>query len=147
MTLFGSLRSPRHGIDIKKGGIFPIVHGVRTMALERGVMATGTFARLEALVEEGRIEASDSEDLSEALSLFSELRLRQQLRHLEEAPANAGRHAEQELSEARGNASTASANFIITQSLSSLERDLLRDALSRVKDFKQRLTHRYHLDY
>lgn len=147
LTLFGSLRSPRHGIDIKKGGIFPIVHGVRTMALERGVMATGTFARLEALVEEGRIEASDSEDLSEALSLFSELRLRQQLRHLEEAPANAGRHAEQELSEARGDASTASANFIITQSLSSLERDLLRDALSRVKDFKQRLTHRYHLDY
>ncbi|AOM00396.1 DUF294 nucleotidyltransferase-like domain-containing protein [Cobetia marina] len=147
LTLFGSLRSPRHGIDIKKGGIFPIVHGVRTMALERGVMATGTFARLEALVEEGRIEASDSEDLSEALSLFSELRLRQQLRHLEEAPANAGRHAEQELSEARGDASTASANLIITQSLSSLERDLLRDALSRVKDFKQRLTHRYHLDY
>ncbi|TMN59182.1 putative nucleotidyltransferase substrate binding domain-containing protein, partial [Pseudoalteromonas piscicida] len=38
-------------------------------------------------------------------------------------------------------------NLIITQSLSSLERDLLRDALSRVKDFKQRLSHRYHLEY
>ena len=144
------MRSPRHGIDIKKGGIFPIVHGVRTMALERGVMATGTFARLEALVSDGRIEASDSADLAEALSLFAELRLRQQLRHLEEdehgaSGASDARNDGQDQTTAAREA--GSRNLIITQSLSSLERDLLRDALSRVKDFKQRLSHRYHLEY
>ncbi|MEP4556700.1 DUF294 nucleotidyltransferase-like domain-containing protein [Cobetia amphilecti] len=152
LTLFGSLRSPRHGIDIKKGGIFPIVHGVRTMALERGVMATGTFARLEALVSDGRIEASDSADLAEALSLFAELRLRQQLRHLEEdehgaavgGASDSRRDGQDKTTAAR---EAGGRNLIITQSLSSLERDLLRDALSRVKDFKQRLSHRYHLEY
>ncbi|MEO1872585.1 MAG: putative nucleotidyltransferase substrate binding domain-containing protein, partial [Cobetia sp.] len=126
------------------------VHGVRTMALERGVMATGTFARLEALVSDGRIEASDSADLAEALSLFAELRLRQQLRHLEEdehgaSGASDARNDGQDQTTAAREA--GSRNLIITQSLSSLERDLLRDALSRVKDFKQRLSHRYHLEY
>lgn len=146
LTLFGSLRTPRHGIDIKKGGIFPLVHGVRTMALERGVMATSTFARLDALVADGSIGARDSEDLSESLSLFSELRLRQQLRRLDEASAIPA-SAERILGAVSDDMDEGSANLIITQSLSSLERDLLRDALSRVKDFKQRLTHRYHLEY
>ncbi|TVU68135.1 DUF294 nucleotidyltransferase-like domain-containing protein [Cobetia crustatorum] len=152
LTLFGSLRTPRHGIDIKKGGIFPIVHGVRTIALERGVMATNTFSRLDALVADGSIEARDSEDLTESLSLFAELRLRQQLRHLDEASMTSGSSGIQADASHRSDSRArevdeGSANLIITQSLSSLERDLLRDALSRVKDFKQRLTHRYHLEY
>lgn len=42
LTLFGSLKKPAHGIDIKKGGIFPIVHGVRTMALDAGLRETST---------------------------------------------------------------------------------------------------------
>ncbi|WP_372611122.1 DUF294 nucleotidyltransferase-like domain-containing protein [Halomonas sp.] len=83
LTLFGSLKKPQHGIDIKKGGIFPIVHGVRTMALERGIRVTSTLERLDALVEDGRLEASFAEDLGEALSLFTELRLRQQLSRLD----------------------------------------------------------------
>ncbi len=36
---------------------------------------------------------------------------------------------------------------VVVQELSSLERDLLREALHIVKDFKQRLSHRYHLEY
>ena len=37
-------------------------------------------------------------------------------------------------------------NLVVVQSLSSLERDLLRQALHIVKDFKQRLTQRFHLE-
>lgn len=130
LTLFGSLKKPQHGVDIKKGGIFPIVHGVRTLALERRITATSTLERLEALVADGRLEERFAEDLGEALSLFTELRLRQQLARLD-AP------------EGRGEAP----DRVVVQELSSLERDLLREALHIVKEFKQRLSHRFHLEY
>lgn len=129
LTLFGSLKKPQHGIDIKKGGIFPIVHGVRTLALERRIQPTSTFERLDALADEGRLEESFAEDLGEALALFTELRLKQQLARLE------------------GEDDGRDANRVVVQHLSSLERDLLREALHIVKDFKQRLSHRFHLEY
>ena len=126
LTLFGSLKKPQHGIDIKKGGIFPIVHGVRTMALERRINVTSTQGRLEALADDGRLEHRVADDLGEALALFAELRLKQQL-------------SEQNVS--------AHSNRVVVQELSSLERDVLRESLHIVKDFKQRLSHRYHLEY
>jgi len=130
LTLFGSLKKPQHGVDIKKGGIFPIVHGVRTLALERRITETSTHDRLEALVADGRLEERFAEDLGEALSLFTELRLRQQLERLDD-PEGRGEDPDR----------------VVVQELSSLERDLLREALHIVKDFKQRLSHRFHLEY
>ncbi|MBZ9567322.1 DUF294 nucleotidyltransferase-like domain-containing protein [Modicisalibacter tunisiensis] len=130
LTLFGSLKRPTHGIDIKKGGIFPIVHGVRTLALERRIRPTSTLARLDALVADGRLEAEFAADLGEALSLFAELRLNQQLARLEDTGKPEG-----------------DANLVVVQRLSTLERDLLREALHLVKEFKQRLSYRFHLEY
>ncbi|MCW4149523.1 DUF294 nucleotidyltransferase-like domain-containing protein [Halomonas sp. 18H] len=127
LTLFGSLKKPKDGIDIKKAGIFPIVHGVRVMALERHIGLTSTLERLEALVADGRLEARFADDLGEALSLFTEWRLKQQLAHLDGQADDPDR--------------------VLVQSLSSLEQDLLREALHIVKEFKQRLSHRYHLEY
>ncbi|WP_104202729.1 putative nucleotidyltransferase substrate binding domain-containing protein [Billgrantia saliphila] len=129
LTLFGSLKKPQHGIDIKKGGIFPIVHGVRTMALERRIQPTSTLERLEALAADGRLSERVAEDLAEALSLFTELRLKQQLERLD------------------GQVPNKSSDRVVVQQLSSLERDLLREALHIVKDFKQSLSQRYHLEY
>ncbi|WP_459874463.1 putative nucleotidyltransferase substrate binding domain-containing protein [Halomonas shantousis] len=128
LTMFGSVKRPEHGIDIKKGGIFPIVHGVRTLVMERRIASTSTFARLNALVADGRLDAEFAEDLEAAMSLFAELRLKQQLAQLDGAPM-------------------VEPNRIVVQRLSSLERDLLREALHTVKEFKQRLSHRYHLEY
>ncbi|RTR01160.1 DUF294 nucleotidyltransferase-like domain-containing protein [Halomonas nitroreducens] len=130
LTLFGSLKKPQHGIDIKKGGIFPIVHGVRVMALERRIAVTSTLDRLDALVADGRLEARFAEDLGEALSLFTELRLKQQLARLDGEGKQGGEP-----------------DRVVVQELSSLERDLLREALHIVKDFKQRLSHHFHLEY
>ncbi|SDJ51157.1 putative nucleotidyltransferase substrate binding domain-containing protein [Billgrantia gudaonensis] len=129
LTLFGSLKKPQHGIDIKKGGIFPIVHGVRTMALERRIEPTSTLERLDALAADGRLDERTAENLGEALSLFTELRLKQQLARLD------------------GDLEGKDANRVVVQELSSLERDLLREALHIVKEFKQHLSHRYHLEY
>ncbi|MBY6028404.1 CBS domain-containing protein [Halomonas sp. DP8Y7-1] len=127
LTLFGSLKKPAHGIDIKKGGIFPIVHGVRTMALDAGLRETSTHDRLSALARLGRLDAEVAEDLGEALSLFSELRLKAQLRCQRD--------------------DLLASDNVVVQSLNSLERDLLREALHLVKEFKGSLSHRYHLEY
>ena len=129
LTLFGTLKRPEHGIDIKKGGIFPIVHGVRTLALERRIAPTSTFARLDALVDDGRLDRPFADDLGEAMALFSELRLRQQLESLETHDTS------------------LEPNRVVVQRLSGFERDLLREALHTVKEFKQRLSQRFHLEY
>jgi CBS domain-containing protein len=113
-------------LDIKKAGIFPIVHGVRVLALETNIEATNTFDRIEALVSNGILEKPLANDLNESLSFLMRLRL------------DAGVEA---LREQR----TVS-NEVNTTSLSTLDKDLLKDALLVVKRFKQMINHRYHLD-
>ena len=128
LTLFGSLKKPQHGIDIKKGGIFPIVHGVRTLALQARIDATSTFVRLERLAASGVLSREMAEDLGEAMSLFAELRLHQQLQRMADGEPGEG-------------------NLLVVQKLPSLERDMLRDALHVVSDFRQHLSRRFHLEY
>lgn len=128
LTLFGNLKD-KEPLDIKKGGIFPIVHGVRTMALEQRILETNTFKRIEALVEQGKMTRSMGENLGEALSIFIQLRLDQQMRRIE----------------AGGEGRDAMPNGIDLQQLNKLERDLLRDALHIVKDFKKLFAVRYHI--
>ncbi|WP_025738544.1 DUF294 nucleotidyltransferase-like domain-containing protein [Salinivibrio socompensis] len=121
LTVFGSLKSSKEGLDIKKGGIFPIVHGVRTMSLEKGITETNTFDRLEQLAKLGTLADETAENLSEALKLFIRLRLRQQL------------DGEQQ------------SNCLDVAHLPASERDLLRHGLHVVKKFKQSLAFHYHV--
>ena len=130
LTFFGRLKQSV-GLDIKKAGVFPIVHGVRTIALENKISETNTFKRLELLVEKGVIQKDLADNLAEALSYFVQVRLRQQIERytgdptvLDETP-----------------------NDINIKELTALERQLLRDGLGVVKDFKKYLVHRYHLNY
>lgn len=128
LTLFGNLRS-KEQLDIKKGGIFPIVHGVRTMALEQRILETNTFKRVEALVEMGKMDKAMGENLCEALSIFIQLRLSQQMQRVEASEKGLDK----------------TPNAIDLRKLNKLERDLLRDALHIVKDFKKLLAMRYHI--
>ncbi|OPX56746.1 CBS domain-containing protein [Oceanospirillum multiglobuliferum] len=128
LTMFGSIKDSSKGIDIKKGGIFPIVHGIRTMALENRIKATNTFDRINALVEKKVLKKSFAENLSEALGLFVSLRLKQQLKTLAE-----GSEAED-------------ANHIFISDMTKLDKEFFRDALHVVKDFKSRLSNRYRLE-
>jgi CBS domain-containing protein len=128
LTFFGNLKD-KGELDIKKGGIFPIVHGIRSIALEHRVKVTNTFERIEALVELGELKEKHGKNISEALSLFISLRLRQQVKRIECSET--------------GHDSTP--NLIELESLDKLERDLLRDALHIVKGFKKHLELRYHL--
>ena len=113
-------------LDLKKGGIFPIVHGVRSLALAEHVQATGTQARLDALVAAGRLSAAFATDLADSLSLLMGLKLKAGLAELDSAGAVSG--------------------VVRSDRLSSLERDLLKDALAVVKRFKAIVRHQFHLD-
>ncbi|MDY0206634.1 MAG: DUF294 nucleotidyltransferase-like domain-containing protein [Pseudomonas sp.] len=130
LTFFGRLKDSV-GLDIKKAGIFPIVHGVRTIALENKISDTNTFRRLEILVERGLMHKSLGDNLAEALSYFVQVRLQQQIGRYTGDPTELDKIP----------------NEVNIKLLTALERQLLRDALTVVKDFKKYLVHRYHLTY
>ena len=113
-------------LDLKKGGIFPIVHGVRSLALAEHVQATGTQARIDALVEAGRLSSDFASDLADSLHLLMGLKLKGGLAELETVGTVSG--------------------GVRSDRLSSLERDLLKDALAVVKRFKAIVRNQFHLD-
>jgi CBS domain-containing protein len=115
-----------HTLDIKKAAIFPIVHGVRSLALRDHVTATGTAARLEALVAAGRLNAEAAADLADSLHFLMALKLKAGLAELDTGRAVSG--------------------GVSTERLSSLERDRLKDALAAVKRFKVLVRHQFRLD-
>jgi CBS domain-containing protein len=123
--LFG-LGDEGRAISLKKAGIFPIVHGVRSLALARRVAATGTAERIAALVEGGALDAALGDELVQSLHFLMGLRLKAGL-----AEIDTGRPV-------TGN--------VDPDRLSTLERDLLKDALAVVKRFKALLHQRLRLD-
>ncbi len=116
----------RESLDIKKAAIFPLVHGVRSLALRHRIAATGTLARLDALVAAGRLHAELATDLGDSLHFLIALRLKAGLAEIETGKAVSG--------------------TVAIERLSSLERDLLKDALAVVKRFKTLVRHQFHLE-
>jgi len=113
-------------IDVKKAGTFPIVHGIRTLAIDRGITVTPTTRRIVALTEAGVLGDALGRDLAGALRYFMEIRLRSQLR----AMKSGQRQAE---------------SIVRLGELSTRDRDLLRDGLRVVKRFREVIRNRYHL--
>lgn len=70
LTLFGNVKADKSGLDIKQGGIFPIVHGIRALTLEYALSENNTFDRIDALVKRKVLEQTTADNLSEALKLF-----------------------------------------------------------------------------
>ncbi|WP_423839961.1 DUF294 nucleotidyltransferase-like domain-containing protein [Vibrio mytili] len=121
LTLFGNVKSAKDGLDIKRGGIFPIVHGIRTLSLEYAIEEKNTFERIEALRNKHILEPETADNLSEALKQFFKIRLSQQLGKQE------------------------ALNNIDIKQLDRTERDLLRHSLHVVKKFKQFLGFHYQI--
>jgi CBS domain-containing protein len=112
--------------DLKKLGTFPIVHGVRALALEHQLDALRTTERIHQLATRGHLDATLARDLVDALRFLMGLKLKNNLRQrqLGEAP-----HHRVKLSE-----------------LGTLERDLLKDSLAIIKRFKQHLRTHFKLE-
>jgi CBS domain-containing protein len=113
-------------IDIKKSGTFPIVHGMRALAIDQGILATSTAARIEQVVGRGLFGDKFGRELAGALRVFMEMRLRSQLRAVRLAAAG-------------------EEDVVRLNELSTTDRDLLRDALRLVKQFRELVSHRYNL--
>ena len=113
-------------LNVKKEGIFPLVHGVRSLALAHRVLEVGTDRRIAALVAGGWLDASLGNDLTDSLHFFMGLKLKAGLAELDS-----------------GKPVTGSVNVA---GLSTLDRDLLKDTLGVVKRFKALLRQRFHLD-
>lgn len=121
------LRGPEAAeIDLKKLGIFPVVHGVRALALQYAIPAQATAERLRLLAGAGRIDAGLARDLTDALHCMMGLKL----------ASNLGQIA----------AGRAPDNSIRPVDLGALDRQALRDSLKIVRDFKAWLAQHYRLD-
>lgn len=80
--LFGRLVEKDGLVDVKIGGLLPLVSAARCMALKRGITATGTQQRLRLVAAQGGIGAEDLEGLLKAHEVIVGLLLRQQLADL-----------------------------------------------------------------
>jgi len=112
--------------DLKKLGIFPIVHGVRALALEHRLDEVSTAGRLRVLVSRQHIPADLARDLIEALHFLMGIKLKNNLR-------------QQQLGQTLDNLAHLSG-------FGTLERDLLKDSLAIIKRFRQHLRLRYRME-
>lgn len=69
-------------VDLKKGGLFPVVAAARCLALSHGIVARSTVERLAKLGELGIGSAEDLAMLDSCHARFSDLILRQQIRDI-----------------------------------------------------------------
>ncbi len=105
-------------IDMKKSGTFPIVHGIRSLAIEKGIEATSTVERIGKIAEAGLFDEAFANELGDAFAYFMQLRLKSQIRaHL------AG--------------SMEGESMVRPSDLTTLDRELLRDSLRVVKRFRE----------
>ncbi len=86
LGLFGILRTEKTGeglpqaINLKHGGILPLVGAVRLLALKEGLEATSTHERIRLLHEAGIFSNDEVDDYTAALEHMTFMLLRQQLR-------------------------------------------------------------------
>jgi CBS domain-containing protein len=77
----------RGTLDIKRGGLLPVVEVARYVAVRAGFEGTATTERLEAGVRAGIIEEGQGAVLREAFDLFASLRLEHQVDQIEDGVA------------------------------------------------------------
>ena len=114
LGMFGRLRTDDRGrIDLKGGGLLPIVSGARAMALRRGVTAVATPERLARAAEAAGRGETDAAMLGDVHLFLMRLILTQQVADIE--------------------AGLAPGNHVDVKALSAEDRDHLREALRRIE--------------
>ena len=114
-------------IDIKKGGIFILVQGIRSLSLEHKLFKTNTIKRIKALEKIGVLEDEFSKELIEAFNFLSTIKLQSGLDKLDQA-----RHIN---------------NYINPKNLNTMQKDLLKDSFKIVNKLKKKLELHYKLNY
>ena len=115
----------RDQLDLKKGGIFPVVHGVRALALEHRLTRPTPSNGSSGSRSWACSIRSSRTNLAEAYSFLLGLRLQARLAKLQ---------LEQPLD-----------NFIRPFELNKFERDLLKDSLAIVNQLRDLVRYHFHL--
>jgi signal-transduction protein with cAMP-binding, CBS, and nucleotidyltransferase domain len=82
LNIFGRFRQQDGRVDLKRGGLLPIVSGGRVLALKLGAKATATPDRWRAATEAGLIRGEDFARIDDAHEMILELILSQQIADL-----------------------------------------------------------------
>lgn len=124
LGLFHRIREQPAGVDLKKGGIIPIVALARLYALALGIRARGTVDRLtRAAGEPDGVSIEGADTLREAFRFLLHLRLAHQLRsHREGRPID---------------------NSVRLEELTALERRHLKDTFVEIAELQQSVAMRY----
>ncbi len=125
--IFSNLKTKHNQIDVKKGGIFPIVQGVRSLALQNRITKTNTIDRIKELVEMKIIEKRFASELIESFDTLINLRLKERLSELNSEKSSPH-------------------NVVTTSKLNKLELDLLKDSFKIVNSFKKFIAHHFKTD-
>jgi CBS domain-containing protein len=111
-------------LDLKKGGIFALVHGVRSLSLEYKIDATNTIERIKELNNKGVFDKTFATELIECFDTLSSIRLKAML-------------------EAK---SVEEMNYINPKKLQKIEVDLLKDSFKVVNKLKKFVAFHFHLN-
>jgi CBS domain-containing protein len=117
LGFFRRIHEEEGGVDLKKGGIAPIVGLARLYALEVGTPARSTLGRLETAGQTGTLSREGAELLAEAFRFILYLRLREQLRAYR--------------------AGETPTNRVPLERLSSLERRHLKEAFLAIREAQE----------
>jgi CBS domain-containing protein len=126
LSFFRHIREAKEGVDLKRGGIGPIISLARLYALEVGSPARSTLTRLQAASQAKVLTQEEAELLSEAYRFILYLRLREQLHAY---------HTGGTLS-----------NWVRLKALSALERRHLKEAFLVIRQIQQMTATRFHTD-
>jgi len=120
------LMNKSNTIDIKKAGVFPIVQGIRSLALREKIRETTTVKRIKILEDRKVLEKEKAAELLEAFDVVNTLRLKAQLESIQN--------------------NKNINNEINTQALGKIERDLLKDSFKIINEFKKFISYTFRTD-
>ncbi len=117
----------KNEINIKKGGIFIIVQGIRSLSLENKLFNTSTAKRIKKLQEKGVLEVEFANELTMAFNFLTNINLKSNLDKLDK---------NQKID-----------NYINPNNLNTMEKDLLKDSFKIVNKLKKKLQFHFKLNY
>jgi len=126
LGFFRRIRDEDGQVDLKAGGVVPIVCLARLYAFEAGQPVRSTLERLDLAAQAGTLSREGAETLAETYCYLLRLRLREQLAEMK--------------------AGATPDNKICLESLSSLERRHLKDAFTAIREIQESTANRFHTD-
>jgi len=117
----------KNEIDIKRGGIFILVQGIRALSLQKKILNTNTIKRINALKEIKVLDEEIAKELIMAFNFLISLKLKSNLEKLDK---------KEKID-----------NYINPNNLTIMEKDLLKESFKIVNRLKKKLEAHFKLNY